>query len=224
MTSRRFPNPGIPASRLGKLREYLNSGPSQSRGDAWGHKVWSYKLYYPGEEVPCGSFDDVLEVVKTRGETTAHMSYFESRTGRKLKVDTTNAEAVLIEVENGRFTDSTLERVRVLMAIGNFVGRVFVTHGRSALWREVGAFIEKECNPTLETLELATRPGRGRTIIEKLEQESRHCSYAVVVMTGDDETADGETRARENVIHEIGYFQGRYGRSRVCLLHGEGSL
>jgi len=43
----------------------------------------------------------------------------------------------------------------------------------------------------------------------------------VVVMTGDD-VAEDEVRARENVVHEIGYFQDRYGRGRVCLLHEDG--
>ena len=43
----------------------------------------------------------------------------------------------------------------------------------------------------------------------------------MVVMTGDD-VAEDEVRARENVVHEIGYFQDRYGRGRVCLLHEDG--
>ena len=41
-------------------------------------------------------------------------------------------------------------------------------------------------------------------------------------MSGDDADDDGKPRVRENVMHEIGYFQGRYGRRRVILLHEEG--
>lgn len=40
-------------------------------------------------------------------------------------------------------------------------------------------------------------------------------------MTGDDRVGD-DVRARENVIHEIGFFQGRYGLDRVCLLYEHG--
>lgn len=98
--------------------------------------------------------------------------------------------------------------------------RVFVSHGRSTDWREVQAFIEKDVG--LATLELAQEPNRGRTVMQKLEEESDRCSFAVVVMTGDDLVAEGPPRARENVMHEIGFFQGRYGLSRVCLLHEEG--
>ena len=42
-------------------------------------------------------------------------------------------------------------------------------------------------------------------------------------MTGDDLDSDGNPRARENVMHEIGYFQGKFGLSAVCLLHEEGT-
>jgi predicted nucleotide-binding protein len=42
-------------------------------------------------------------------------------------------------------------------------------------------------------------------------------------MTGDDTDAAGKLRARENVVHEIGYFQGKFGFSAVCLLYEEGT-
>jgi predicted nucleotide-binding protein len=98
--------------------------------------------------------------------------------------------------------------------------RVFISHGRSADWREVQAFIEKDIG--LATLELAQEPSAGQTIIEKLESNASSCDSAVIVMTGDDIDASGQARARENVMHEIGFFQAKYGRSRVCLLHEEG--
>lgn len=43
-------------------------------------------------------------------------------------------------------------------------------------------------------------------------------SFAVLVMTAEDETAEGAFRARQNVIHEIGLFQGRLGFSRAIVL------
>ncbi len=47
-------------------------------------------------------------------------------------------------------------------------------------------------------------------------------SFAVLIMTGEDEQADGERRARQNVIHEAGLFQGRLGFARAILLLEEG--
>lgn len=100
------------------------------------------------------------------------------------------------------------------------VRRVFITHGRSNDWRAVQPFIEKDIG--LSTVELAQEPNLGRTIIEKLIDNAARCDSAVIVMTGDDVANEDEARVRENVMHEIGFFQGRYGRSLVILLHEEG--
>lgn len=98
--------------------------------------------------------------------------------------------------------------------------RVFITHGRSNDWREVQSMIERDAN--LLTMELAQEPNSGMTVLEKLIDGASRCDSAVIVMTGDDTDSDGKARSRENVMHEIGFFQGKYGRSKVCLLHEEG--
>jgi predicted nucleotide-binding protein len=99
--------------------------------------------------------------------------------------------------------------------------RVFISHGKSPDWREVQDYIERDL--TIQTLELAQEPSKGRTVLQKLNEESDKCSFAVVVMTGDDDDGHGAPRVRENVMHEIGFFQGKYGLSNVCLLHEEGT-
>ena len=98
--------------------------------------------------------------------------------------------------------------------------RVFISHGQSAEWYKIQMYLEKDLG--IPTLELAQEPNLGRTILQKLNDEADKCSIAVIVMTGDDITGDGEVRARENVMHEIGFFQGRYGLNKVVLLHEEG--
>lgn len=47
-------------------------------------------------------------------------------------------------------------------------------------------------------------------------------AIAFVVMTAEDEQADGTIRARENVVHEAGLFQGRLGFTRAILLLEDG--
>ncbi len=98
--------------------------------------------------------------------------------------------------------------------------RVFVSHGRSEDWRRVQTHIEKDLK--YNTVELAQEPNSGRTIIEKLFDNASRCDSAVIVMTGDDASKENEARVRENVMHEIGFFQGLYGRARVILLHEDG--
>ena len=97
--------------------------------------------------------------------------------------------------------------------------RAFISHGSSRDWLQVQPFIERDVG--VATLELAQEPNMGRTIIEKLIDNAAKCDSAVIVMTGDDMASD-QARVRENVMHEIGYFQGAFGRSSVVLLHEEG--
>jgi len=120
----------------------------------------------------------------------------------------TNSE---MTVSSGAEEHSTVERP----------ARVFISHGRSSDWREIQDYIEKDLS--ISTLELAQEPSKGRTVLQKLNEESPKCSFAVVVMTGDDDVGIGAPRARENVMHEIGFFQGKYGLANVCLLHEEGT-
>ncbi len=42
-------------------------------------------------------------------------------------------------------------------------------------------------------------------------------------MTGEDETSEGGLRARQNVIHEAGLFQGHLGFNRAIVLLEEGT-
>jgi predicted nucleotide-binding protein len=99
--------------------------------------------------------------------------------------------------------------------------RIFISHGSANDWNQVQNFIEKDLE--ISTLELAQEASRGRTILQKLEDEASRCSFAVIVMTGDDQDSEGKPKTRENVMHEIGYFQGKFGLSAVCLLHEEGT-
>ncbi|MDJ0503286.1 MAG: nucleotide-binding protein [Nostocales cyanobacterium LE14-WE4] len=49
-----------------------------------------------------------------------------------------------------------------------------------------------------------------------------NAAIAFLIMTAEDEQGDGKLRARMNVIHEVGLFQGRLGFHRAILLLEEG--
>lgn len=102
---------------------------------------------------------------------------------------------------------------------------VFIVHGRDEAAKEaVARFIEQL---GLHSVVLHEMPNGGRTIIEKFEEYS-NVGFAVVLLTPDDIGASPEQReqmkprARQNVILELGYFLGKLGRNRVCLLYKEG--
>jgi predicted nucleotide-binding protein len=104
-------------------------------------------------------------------------------------------------------------------SIPNWKNTIFISHGRSTAWNELQTFLKRAQRPTME---LAQRASRGHTVITKLAAAAEHCSHAVIVMTCDDVSASGAKRVRENVMHEIGYFQGRLGLNRVVLLREQG--
>jgi len=78
-----------------------------------------------------------------------------------------------------------------------------------------------------EPIILHEQPSLGRTIIEKLEDYTSQVDLAFVLLTPDDimgpvdGTNDEKRHARQNVIFELGYFLGVFGRSsgRVVLLY-----
>lgn len=102
---------------------------------------------------------------------------------------------------------------------------VFIVHGRD----EVNILrLEKLLRERwhLEPISLTSEPGKGRTLIEKFEQEARRAAYAIALFTPDDlikSSGTEYTQARPNAIFELGWFYGRLGRERVCILFKKGT-
>lgn len=65
-------------------------------------------------------------------------------------------------------------------------------------------------------------PVAGTTNIARLSEMLDAAAIALIVMTAEDEQVDGKLRARMNVIHEAGLFQGRLGFSKAIVLLEEG--
>lgn len=98
---------------------------------------------------------------------------------------------------------------------------VFVVHGHDeAALQAVARFLEQL---GLDAIVLREQPDKGRTIIEKFEDCAGEVGFAVVLLTPDDiagtvDAPGSAQRARQNVIFELGYFAGKLGRGRTCLL------
>jgi predicted nucleotide-binding protein len=102
---------------------------------------------------------------------------------------------------------------------------VFLVHGHDGQLKEtVARFLERL---GLRVTILHEQPDRGRTIVEKFEHHA-DVSFAVVLLTADDiggskaHPENLKSRARQNVVLELGYFLGLLGRSRVCALRDDG--
>jgi hypothetical protein len=93
---------------------------------------------------------------------------------------------------------------------------VFLGHGRSTAWRELKDHLHEKHGFAIEAYEIGARAGHAvRDILEGMLDRS---SIAFLVMTGEDETADGDLNPRLNVVHEAGLFQGRLGFNRAIIL------
>ncbi|MFZ3326146.1 MAG: nucleotide-binding protein, partial [Methylocella sp.] len=98
--------------------------------------------------------------------------------------------------------------------------KVFLVHGRdNDAKNEVARFLGKI---GLEEIILHERPNSGRHLLTKFQEESEGASFAVVLITPDDEGGlSGEAprkRARQNVVFELGFFIGKLGAARVAPL------
>lgn len=93
---------------------------------------------------------------------------------------------------------------------------VFIGHGRSSLWRDLKDHLTDKHDYKIEAYETGARA--GHTIRDVLDEMANKSSFAILVMTGEDEDKTGKLKARPNVIHEIGLFQGRLGFSRAIVL------
>lgn len=103
--------------------------------------------------------------------------------------------------------------------------KVFVVHGHDDGAKEAVARFLK--NLDLEPVILHEQPNAGKTIIEKFEHYS-NVGFAVVLLTPDDAGAvkgskyKPVSRARQNVVFELGYFFAKLKREKVCALYKEG--
>jgi predicted nucleotide-binding protein len=98
--------------------------------------------------------------------------------------------------------------------------RVVIGHGRSPLWRELKDFISERLG--LQWDEFNRVPVAGVATADRLGQMLNSAAVAFLVATAEDEKASGDLVARQNVVHEVGLFQGHLGFSRAIVLLEDG--
>jgi predicted nucleotide-binding protein len=98
--------------------------------------------------------------------------------------------------------------------------KIFIGHGRSRLWMELQNFLERRLK--LQTDEFNSETIAGISTTERLVQMLENATFAFLVLTGEDEVPSGVLRARENVVHELGLFQGKLGFKKAIVLLEQG--
>jgi predicted nucleotide-binding protein len=98
--------------------------------------------------------------------------------------------------------------------------KIFLVHGHAErLLKELQEILTIELG--LECVILKEECNLGDSVIEKFERYAGDCGYAFAILSTDDIIHKKEEKyfqARPNVLFEMGWFYGRYGRKNVCLL------
>lgn len=98
--------------------------------------------------------------------------------------------------------------------------KIFIVHGHDEEMKiNVARLLEKL---NLSPVILHEQPDRGRNILDKLIDESEDACFAIVLLSPDDIVLTGDkqtTRARQNVVLELGFFLAKLGKNRVTALY-----
>lgn len=95
-------------------------------------------------------------------------------------------------------------------------GKVFLGHGRSSAWRELKDFLQDRLRLDVEEFNSVAMAGVPTAV--RLQDMLNNAVFAFMILTAEDAEPDGTVRARLNVIHETGLFQGRLGFKKAIVL------
>lgn len=98
--------------------------------------------------------------------------------------------------------------------------RIVIGHGRSPLWRELKDFVADRLKLSWDEFNRVSVAGVATT--DRLQEMVESSAMALLVATAEDETSTGDLVARQNVVHEVGLFQGHLGFSRAIVLLEDG--
>lgn len=116
---------------------------------------------------------------------------------------------------------SHLERTEKNQVKADRIGtNVFIGHGRSKEWKDLKDFIKDRMRLPWDEFNRVPVAGIPNTV--RLSTMLDAAAIAFLVLTAEDERADGHLQARMNVIHEAGLFQGRLGFTRAIIMLEEG--
>jgi sugar/nucleoside kinase (ribokinase family) len=117
-------------------------------------------------------------------------------------------------------TEKFIDKLDKQRRDGSQPNGVFIAHGRNLDWLAVRRFVEERFELPVYSFESSS--WGGHQITEALSGFLETCGFAICVLTSEDFTGDGRHLARQNVIHEVGLFQGRHGFDRVLVLAEDG--
>jgi sugar/nucleoside kinase (ribokinase family) len=114
-----------------------------------------------------------------------------------------------------------LQQAEILTRTGAGSAGIFIMHDENPQWRKVQRFVGQNCG--LPVYELNYLDMAEDNLAEPLQGQLARCSFAVCLLGLSNGAPDRYAPVNQNIIHQIGIFQGRYGFGRVAILSEDGS-
>lgn len=182
------------------------------------------------EEVNLSTSQDIREILVPRRQVMTRDTLAAGGGFRVAPHQAVLADVAAIKQFSGRLAELS----RLLRQAGSHILRldrsrrrsalvgtnVFIGHGRSSAWRELKDFISDRLGLPYD--EFNRVPVAGVTNIARLSEMLDSAALALIVLTAEDELADGGMLARQNVVHEAGLFQGKLGFTKAIVLLEDG--
>ena len=180
------------------------SGEQELTYSAVHRKVWGLTEWYRANGLSEGS---VVEIIKTDD----HYRFIPALAHKAKQKP--SAGKTVVKVAKSNVIRSISKRETQVPA----KGKIFIGHGRSKLYASLELHLRQDHGLDVVNFESESRV--SRSIIDELKRMLEEATFAIIILTEEDETVSGGAkRARQNVIHEVGLFQGKLGFEKVVLL------
>lgn len=131
-----------------------------------------------------------------------------------------DAKSIVLDIRGKTVQDGVAIVASYLSSLAPDNRKVFIGHGRSHAWTSLRDLLTNRFHLPYD--EFNREPRAGYSTKEVLVAMLNGARFAFLVMTAEDEHVDKKLHARENVIHEIGLFQGRLGFKKAIILYEDG--
>ncbi len=200
-------------------------------------KMLSWKEKVEGFLEDSGLFEEAHEL----SQKPPPKSKWINELAKKIDIYYTYLKSIVYKMEIGFYRTLPSQKGKIVGVVKSVeTNKVFIVHGHD----EANLYKLRDLlkdRYKLDCIVMKWKAGQGRTLIEKFEQEAQDAGFAFILMTPDDQIAPSEGivvgignlglpvkgnthqyfQARPNVIFELGWFYGKLGRDRVCILSKE---
>jgi predicted nucleotide-binding protein len=185
--------------------------------ESWGYD--SEEEFYADCKKDCEKF----RFAKYAGENYLDIEYYTALARSTVSVDGENREEIeeIFEVFEKNTDKCKLPEPPKELKSPPTQPQIFIGHGNSEQWRELKDHLQYKYDYDVATYEVGARAGHAiRDILEDMLLKN---SFAILVVNEDDRDEEGNLQVRQNVIHELGLFQGKLGYTRALVLLEEGT-